>query len=66
MIQRVSEKVKSSQLKKAVTNNMKHCMYSVDRQLRDPEDMEKRLEHLRKKVSSGNLACSEAEWNSCI
>lgn len=62
VVQYLSEKIESSQLKIRMSNNMKNFMYSVDRQLRDSEDMDERLEHLRKKVSLSDLAGSETEW----
>lgn len=66
VIQRVSEKVKSSNLKKKVSKQMKQCLYSVDHQLRDSADMEMLLTQLCEKVRLSDLACSEAEWRGCI
>nr|KAE8919422.1 hypothetical protein PF009_g30272 [Phytophthora fragariae] len=66
IIQRFTEKVKDKAAKKQLCTRLHDAIYSVDDQLRMPEEMAARVRDAVAAVAIRDVSCPESEWISCL
>lgn len=65
VIQRFVEKIKNKGKRKVLASLLFPAIYTVDRQLREPAEMEANMRHCIENVLMKDLACSPADWADC-
>ncbi|KAE9059940.1 hypothetical protein PF006_g31765, partial [Phytophthora fragariae] len=63
---RFTEKVKDKAAKKQLCTRLHDAIYSVDDQLRMPEEMAARVRDAVAAVAIRDVSCPESEWISCL
>ncbi|KAG1700106.1 hypothetical protein DVH05_011918 [Phytophthora capsici] len=66
VIQRFAEKVKHKTLGKKLRKDLSSALYDVDRELRQPVDMESNVRSVLANVPVSEITCDLTKWNNCI
>ncbi|KAF4141833.1 hypothetical protein GN958_ATG08980 [Phytophthora infestans] len=66
VMMRIKEKIASTTKKKHVSKELMGAMYTVDRKLCPPQEMEEKFRDVTGAVTARDMSCSEAIWHGCV